>query len=336
MMDCQIDYAREGKRLVRDLHTPRPAIYWTDLLLSAIVGWTAFVGAIVFEPFSWPMLLASFVAVFALYRGLCFLHEISHLRQSALRGFETTWNLLFGVPMLMPSIIYVGVHQNHHKLSTYGTDQDPEYLPFSGRPLMIVVFGLQSFLIPALLMVRFLLLSPFSLLSPSLHRWLAVRASALSMNVRYRRDVTESSSRKMARWEAATLGAWGVLMALAALRVLPWRSFAVWYVVLAMVCFINTLRTLGAHRYRSDGTPLDRDGQLIDSIDTPGAFWTELWAPVGLRYHALHHYFPGIPYHNLNAAYRRLTQMLPDLRHRQSTSPSLPRSLRTLYRGGRS
>jgi fatty acid desaturase len=282
------------------------------------------------------MVLASLVAVFALYRGLCFLHEISHLRQSALRGFETTWNLLFGVPMLMPSIIYVGVHQNHHKLSTYGTDQDPEYLPFSGRPLMIVLFSLESFLLPAMLAVRFLLLSPFSLLFPGLHHWLAVRASALSMNVHYRRDVTESSSRKMARWEAATLGVWGGLIALAVFRVLPWRSFAVWYLVLALVSFINTARTLGAHRYRSDGTPLDRDGQLIDSIDTPGAFWTELWAPVGLRYHALHHYFPGIPYHNLSAAYRRLIQMLPDSRHSQATSPSLPRSLRTLYRGGRS
>jgi len=30
------------------------------------------------------------------------------------------------------------------------------------------------------------------------------------------------------------------------------------------------------------------------------------WAPVGLRYHALHHYFPGIPYHNLGFAYQRL------------------------------
>lgn len=332
-MDCQIDYDREGKRLVSDLHTPRPAIYWTDLLLSALVGWAAFVGTIVFKPFSGRMLVASCIAVFALYRGLCFLHEISHLRQSALRGFETTWNLLFGVPMLMPSIIYVGVHQNHHKLSTYGTDQDPEYLPFSGRPLMIVLFSLESFLLPALLMVRFLLLSPFSLLSPRLHQRLAERASALSMNMRYRREVTESSSRKMARWEAATLGAWVGLVALAAFHVIPWRSFAVWYAVLALVSFINTARTLGAHRYGSDGTPLDRDGQLIDSIDTPGAFWTELWAPVGLRYHALHHYFPGIPYHNLRPAYRRLIQMLPDSRHSQATSPSLPRSLRTLYRG---
>ena len=110
---------------------------------------------------------------------------------------------------------------------------------------------------------------------------------------------------------------------LAAFRILPWRFFAIWYLVSAVASFINTVRTLGAHRYASDGTPLDRDGQLGDSIDTPGAFWTELWAPVGLRYHALHHYFPGIPYHNLNNAYRRLIRGLPpDSRHRSRPAPA--------------
>ena len=324
---------QEAKKLVSDLHTPRPVIYWTDLLLTALASWSAFAAAVAFTPFSWQMLLASLVAVFAMYRGLCFLHEISHLRKSALRGFETTWNLLFGVPMLMPSFVYVGVHQNHHKLSTYGTAQDPEYFPFSGHRTMIIVFSMESVLVPALLMVRFLLLSPFSLAFPSFHKWLGTRASALCINVHYTRDVPEAISRKMLRWEAATLAAWSALAALAASRVLPWRYFAVWYLLLAIVSAINAIRTLGAHRYTSDGKPIDRYGQLSDSIDTPGAFWTELWAPVGLRYHALHHHFPGIPYHNLNAAYRRLILKLPDPRYRESTSPSLARSLRTLYRG---
>ena len=71
---------------------------------------------------------------------------------------------------------------------------------------------------------------------------------------------------------------------------------------MVFVSFFNTLRVLGAHEYESDGQPRDRFEQLQDSIDTPGGPWTELWAPVGLRYHALHHYFPGIPYHNLGKA----------------------------------
>jgi fatty acid desaturase len=103
--------------------------------------------------------------------------------------------------------------------------------------------------------------------------------------------------------------------------------------VLVFISFVNTLRVLGAHEYETDGTPRSRHGQLRDSIDTPGGPWTELWAPVGLRYHALHHYFPGIPYHNLGHAYRRIVRALPaDSPYRESISPSLRVSLNELYR----
>ena len=83
--------------------------------------------------------------------------------------------------------------------------------------------------------------------------------------------------------------------------------------MLALVSLVNTLRVLGAHAYELDGAPRDRRGQLADSLDTPGGPWTELWAPVGLRYHALHHYFPGIPYHNLGVAYRRIVETVPGM-----------------------
>jgi len=57
------------------------------------------------------------------------------------------------------------------------------------------------------------------------------------------------------------------------------------------------------------------------------------WAPVGLRYHALHHYFPGIPYHNLGFAYQRLITSLPEAAgYREITSPGLPWSLRHFVR----
>ena len=36
-----------------------------------------------------------------------------------------------------------------------------------------------------------------------------------------------------------------------------------------------------------------------------------MWAPVGLRYHALHHLFPTLPYHNLKAAHEYLLVHLP-------------------------
>ena len=54
-------------------------------------------------------------------------------------------------------------------------------------------------------------------------------------------------------------------------------------------------------------------GQLLDSVNLDpswrGAY--ELWAPVGTKYHALHHLFPAMPYHNLGLAHERLMRTLP-------------------------
>jgi fatty acid desaturase len=320
-------------RLVSDLHEARPLIFWTDLIVSAVIGWVAFGFAVAAAPFSGVMAIASLVSAFSLYRGLCFTHELTHLRRRSVPGFETAWNLLFGIPLLLPSFTYVGVHQSHHSLSTYGTHDDPEYLPFASSRRMIMVFAVQSsFLTPVILVVRFLVLAPIGLAWPGFHRWLEAHASSFSMNPAYRRVVSRAVAQKMRRWEAATLIAWASVLISIYVHVLPLRTLAVWYAVLAVVSFVNTARVLGAHEYESDGTPRDRDGQLLDSIDTPGGPWTELWAPVGLRYHALHHYFPGIPYHNLGTAYRRIVETVPsDSPYRSVTSASLRQSLKALY-----
>jgi fatty acid desaturase len=330
----QVRIAGQARDLVRDLHTPAPRIYWTDLLVTGAIGWMAFIAAVLFRTWSWQMLSALFIGICAFYRGLCFLHEISHIRAGALRGFEIMWNIIFGIPLLLPSFMYVGVHQYHHNLATYGTNRDPEYLPFSGKPLMITVFILQSLLIPVFVLVRFFVLVPVSFLIPRFHRALCICFSSLCLNPRFRRDVTAQLESDIRRWEIVTVLTWIALAAVPIINHVALRCLLTWYAVFAGVAVINTIRTLGAHRYTSDGTPIGRDAQLIDSIDTPGAVWTELWAPVGLRYHALHHYFPGIPYHNLNAAYVRLVANLPaDALYHHTGSRSLPQSLNWLCSG---
>ncbi len=321
--------------LVRGLSVARPAVYWTDLLLCAIAGWGAFAGAVASRPFSAWMISLTLVSTAALYRGLCFVHEISHQSHRVLPGFETAWNTLIGYPLLLPSFVYVGVHTYHHKLSTYGTERDPEYLPFAKSSAMTVLFAVESVFIPPVLLIRFLALAPAGLAIPPLHRWLVARFSSLTVNIRWKRDYSSALLRTVSRQTTVILIVWGLAIALIAAGTLPRRIVAIWVVVSALISFANTLRTLGAHAYEGTGESLDRAGQLADSIDTPGAFWTELWAPVGLRYHALHHYFPGVPYHNLPAAWRRLSQNLPaNALYRRVQSPGLPHSLRALYLKG--
>jgi fatty acid desaturase len=155
------------------------------------------------------------------------------------------------------------------------------------------------------------------------------------MNFGYRREFSAETDRRVRRDSTLILVMWGGLIALLMQGQMPWRVFVVWFAVVSVISFVNTLRTLVAHRYESEGTPLPRAGQLLDSIDLPGRFWTELWAPVGLRYHALHHYFPGVPYHNLPAAHRRLISSLPSGSVYSSVSgPGLWACLRMLYLRG--
>jgi fatty acid desaturase len=326
-----------ARRLVLDLHTPKPTVFWADLAGSVSVGWLAFALSVASRPWSVEMATALAVSGFALYRALCFTHELTHLRRGALPGFETGWNLLVGVPLLLPSFTYVGVHQSHHSLATYGTQDDPEYLPFAHSRLLILLFALQaSLLFPPVMLLRFLVLAPLGLIWPRLHRWLEQHASSFSMNPSYRRSVSPAVASKIRRWELITIVFWGSVLGLLLSDLLPWRTIWVWLALMTFVSFFNALRVLGAHEYETDGSPRDRHGQLRDSIDTPGGVWTELWAPVGLRYHALHHYFPGIPYHNLGVAYRRLAAAFPPgSQYQESTSPGLHQSLTRLWQRAR-
>ena len=327
----------EAWSLVKDLHQPRPAIFWTDLLLSAVAGWGGVGVVLLAKPFSATMWLGFVIATCALYRGLCFLHEISHIRRSHLRGFETTWNLIFGVPLLMPSFVYIGVHSNHHGLATYGTDQDPEYLPFAQSHWMSIVFAAHSVLIPLALLLRFLVLAPAGLLWPRFHHWLVVHASSLSMNTRYRREDSPVADRLDAalggRDSAGLAGSRRHGLALRSCLEgsgnLVWRQCmrrrwpmpcALWEPIVTKVPACLSIAEVNCSTRST----------------RPALCGPHLWAPVGLRYHALHHYFPGIPYHHLGTAYRRLISSLSaEAAYQELTSPSLPRSLRRLYRSGK-
>jgi len=54
---------------------------------------------------------------------------------------------------------------------------------------------------------------------------------------------------------------------------------------------------------------------------------------VGLRFHALHHLFPTLPYHALGAVHRKLTLELPaDAVYRSTSEPGLSSALAVLVR----
>lgn len=299
---------RAAAEATRDLNTARPEIYWPDMLLSTAIGYGAMAGAILLDNL-WLALASAVVSVMALYRALLFIHEISHLHRDALPGFRTAWNLLVGIPMLTPSLMYEGVHTLHHARTRYGTVEDPEYMPLAlMKPWSLPMFVLVAALAPVALVFRWAVLAPLGMVIPPLRKVAWERFSALAINPAFRRVPPGEKERNWFRWQQVGASIWALFLVSTPFW-LGWKPLLVALAITSAVAVFNQLRTLVAHLWENDGEAMTVTAQYLDSVNVP-RFAAVLWAPVGLRYHALHHLTPSTPYHSLHEAHRRIAAKL--------------------------
>jgi len=301
---------RAARDLTSDLGTARPAIYWADMIVSTAIGYAGIAIAVLSNSL-WIAIGAGLVAALALYRSLMFIHELTHIHRNALPGFRVGWNVLVGIPLLTPSFMYEGVHTIHHKRTQYGTIEDPEYLPLAlmkwwSLPLFVIV----ALLAPIALIVRFAILVPMGKVIPALRTFTWERFSALSINPDFRRKPPTGDLAKRVAWQEAGASIWAIAL-IASVFVIGWRPLAIAVAILSLTALLNQLRTLVAHLWENEGEPMTVTAQFLDSVNVPPpGILAEAWAPVGLRYHALHHLMPSMPYHDLPEAHRRLAREL--------------------------
>jgi len=331
----------EANKLVAGLMKPDPKTYWVDFLFSISFGWGGFALALL-NPWGSILGIAGLtVATFALYRAVLFTHELTHLKSGTFKLFRFVWNVLCGFALLIPAFTYHGVHRHHHVHDVYGTKEDGEYLPFgASNPFGIIGYMFLIFILPGFFVLRFMVLGPLSWVIPPLRKLVWGSFSSLTIDLTYVRPMPGDKDPK-AIWFlqeiAACFYGWSAI-ALVYFGLLPIKALLLWYGIAVLIFLLNSLRTLAAHAYRNPGEKqLSLDEQFLDSVDVPGhPIITTLWAPVGLRFHATHHLYPRMPYHNLPKAYRLLKNGLSDNAvFLEATRNSLADALIRLWRDAR-
>ena len=319
------------KPLVSDLGEHRAGIYWADFLATVSAFWLAFAWTQNTSTALTTRWAAGVVAVFALYRAAAFMHELAHVPSGRLPGFRWAWNLLCGIPTLLPSYLYRS-HQNHHATRLYATVNDPEYLEFDARPTKswwTLIAG--TVVSPVLLGLRFGVLVPLAWLSPAVRRWLDVHFSAVVIHPGYKEPFPRSerklSERRLVE-PLTTIYYWLVVVACVT-GALAMRTVISFLACATCALLINAIRTRYAHRYACSGDGVDHAAQVADSRTHDHGAWFALFAPVGLRFHALHHLFPHLPYHHLKTAHSRILQSpLPAAELYRSTCRNHPHPVR--------
>jgi fatty acid desaturase len=303
------------KESPRNFHKVNPWIYWRDMLLSATIAYTSATIYMSSPAFSATQIVAFVFAIFWLYRSGSLVHEVAHLGGHELKSFKIAWNILVGIPTLTPSTFFTGHHRDHHTQKIYGTPQDPEYVVNvceRGNRLNLFLYFLFVAVFPVVVFLRFCL-APLSFITPGIRDIVLRRFSAFTFNWNYRRSIEGMDRKTFALLELLCCARALAIPAVVLFELAPWTRMIQLYLLGATVIVLNQLRQLADHHFEGSGEKLSVSDHIQDSCNYVGKDpLTWLFFPFAIQYHALHHMFPSLPYHNLAQAHEYLVAKLPN------------------------
>jgi fatty acid desaturase len=297
-----------------DFFQIKPWRYWSDFAISLVLAYSL-ASLFLAAPLASVWQFAAFpFAVFWLYRLGSLVHEVCHLGQHEMRLFKTTWNLLVGVVTLSPSPFFTRHHRDHHSCRIYGTHEDPEYVVNfyrGGGTRGAFRYAFEVVIFPLLVFLRFLF-APCTFLHPRLRDFVLRRGCALTLNWRYERKVSTFDRRVLTGIELLCFLRAALMLVAVYVGWTHWTRLPLFYALAIGVLALNQLRLLGDHHLASDGRGvMALDDHILDSCNYPRRdFGVWLLCPFAIRYHALHHMFPSLPYHNLAAVHAYLDREL--------------------------
>lgn len=297
-------------QILRDYQNLSTSYFFIDLILTAFLAW----GGLWASTQTANLPLKTFLLLLAyigFYRGIAFIHEVAHFR-TRIKGLGTLYNISLGFPNRLPYYFHEP-HRYHHLPSSFGTLKDPEYLYQKGiGGIYMLRPWIAGPLSPLVLALRFWIYPMISWALPKKTQdWVLKHASTLVVNPKYIRPLPGPSERKS--WQLQDLSSslyTSALIGLCYFEILLWEFFVSWYFIAATSTTINIYRARVAHRYDNPYLKHSPQSALKDSVTVESPWFSFLWAPLNLQYHALHHLAPQIPYYNLRKAHQTLKKEL--------------------------
>ena len=298
----------EINRELSDLYKIKVTRIFFELILYSLLAWTFFISSLFY-----PNIGLIFLSGIFFYKGLSFLHEVSHL-EKIYPQLKTIYNILLGIPNRIPAYT-MRTHKYHHGVKTFGKITDPEYENWTKksklslmRPLVLSPFY------PLVLILRFGLWPFVLLILPERFSLKTFESfSSFVMNLKFRRPFGLTDYKEFKSHDLYCALFFIVSSLILYMNSLLSVYLINWSLMVIGIYIVNTSRALVAHRYMVDQNPNPNKQieQLIDSVTIEGRFITPLWAPIGLQFHSTHHLLPRLPYYSLRAAHKRLLNILP-------------------------